>query len=72
MKTMTCRELGGGCNEQLSALSWEEMVTMITKHITDNHPDIAERMEKMNNEDPEKWSGEMRPKWDAAPLNEIG
>jgi hypothetical protein len=24
-------------------------------------------MEKMHNEDPEKWGKEMKPKWDAAP-----
>ena len=26
MKTMTCRELGGTCDQKLSASSWDEMV----------------------------------------------
>ncbi|MCY0853304.1 hypothetical protein [Cupriavidus sp. D39] len=67
MKTMTCRELGGKCDEKLSASSWDEMVNVMTKHVLEKHPDVAKMMEKMHNEDPTKWGKEMRPKWDAAP-----
>ncbi|MFM0388803.1 DUF1059 domain-containing protein [Paraburkholderia sediminicola] len=67
MKTMTCRELGGKCDEKLSASSWDEMVKVLTKHVLEKHPDVAKTMEKMHNEDPKKWSKEMRPKWEAAP-----
>ena len=61
MKTMTCRELGGTCDQKLSASSWDEMVKVMTKHVIDKH------LEKMHNDDPKKWGKEMRPKWDAAP-----
>ena len=67
MKTMTCKELGGKCDQKLSADSWDEMVTTMTKHVMANHPDVAKQMEKMHNEDPKRWSREIKPKWDATP-----
>jgi predicted small metal-binding protein len=67
MKVMTCRELGGPCDQQLSASSWDEMVQAMTKHVMEKHPDTAKDMEKMHNEDPKKWGREMKPKWDAKP-----
>jgi predicted small metal-binding protein len=66
MKTMTCRQLGGSCDQALSAETWNEMVKTMTKHVMENHPDVARKMEKMHEEDPTKWSKEMQPKWDAA------
>jgi predicted small metal-binding protein len=67
MKSMTCRELGGKCDQRLSANSWDEMVNAMTKHVMDKHPDVAKAMEKMYSEDPKKWGREMKPKWEAAP-----
>jgi predicted small metal-binding protein len=67
MKAMTCRELGGTCDQTLVAGSWEEMVKVMTKHLMEQHPDAAEQMEKMHNEDPQQWGREMKPKWNAAP-----
>jgi len=66
MKTMTCKELGGTCDQKLSANSWDEMVQKMTKHVMHKHPDVAKDMEKMHNEDPKKWGREMKPKFDAA------
>ena len=67
MKTMTCRELGGSCDQELSAETWGDMVKTMTAHVMENHPDVAEKMKKMHEADPEKWGKEMKPKWDAAP-----
>jgi len=67
MKSMTCRELGGACDQRLSAETWDEMVKTMTKHVMDNHPETVKAMEKMHNEDPKRWGREMRPKWDAKP-----
>ena len=64
---MTCKELGGPCNQTLSAGSWEEMVQTMVKHVTSNHPETAEAMTKMHEQDSKKWGGERKPKWDAAP-----
>lgn len=67
MKTMTCRELGGACDQTLSAESWDDMVSAMTTHVMENHPDVAKNMERMHNQDPKRWGREMKPKWDAAP-----
>lgn len=67
MKTMSCKDLSGTCDEKLSASTWDEMVQTMTKHVMDKHPDVAKKMEAMHNEDPKKWSSETKPKWDAAP-----
>ena len=67
MKTMTCKELGGTCDERLSAESWGEMVKTMTNHVMSRHPDVAKQMERMHKEDPHKWGAQMKPKWDAKP-----
>jgi len=67
MKTMTCRELGGPCEQRLSAETWEAMVDAMTRHVMAKHPETAKAMEKMHNEDPKKWVRETKPKWDAKP-----
>lgn len=69
MKTMTCRELGGPCDKELSAEDWNEMVQVMTNHVMTNHPDTARQMEQMHNEDPTRWGREMKPKWDAKPAH---
>jgi predicted small metal-binding protein len=67
MKTMTCKELGGVCDEKITADSWPEAVQKMTAHVMANHPETAKEMEQMHNEDPEKWGKEYKPKWEAAP-----
>jgi len=65
MKTMTCKQLGGKCDQKLSAVSWGDMVKAMTKHVMEKHPDLAKEMENMYKEDPNKWGNENKPKWDA-------
>jgi hypothetical protein len=67
MKIMTCKELGGTCEEALSAESWDAMVKKMTEHVMSKHPDVAKKMAQMHNEDPKKWGREMQPKWEAKP-----
>ena len=64
---MQCKDLGGTCDEKLSASSWDDMVQAMTKHVMQKHPDVAKQMEAMHNADPQKWGKEMKPKWEAAP-----
>ena len=52
MKILTCRELGGTCDQKLSANSWNEMVQKMSKHVMDKHPDVAKEMEKMHTKTP--------------------
>jgi predicted small metal-binding protein len=67
MKTLTCKDLGGTCNQKLSGNSWDEMVKAMSKHVMEKHPDVAKAMERIHNKDPKQWSRQMKPKWDAAP-----
>lgn len=66
MKTLICRELGGACDQKLSAGSWDEMVKTMTNHVLAKHPEVAKKMEAMHHADPKQWAKEMKPKWDAA------
>lgn len=68
MKTLTCRELGGACDQKLSAETWEEMVKEMTAHVMQDHPAVALEMKKMHEENPQQWGREMKPKWEAALL----
>ena len=65
MKTMTCRELGGPCDQLLTASTWDEMARAMTRHVMERHPETAKDMERMYNQDPKRWGREMRPKWEA-------
>ena len=53
MKTMTCREPGGACDQKLSANTRGGMVKNRMQHVMGKHPDVVEKTEKMHNEDPE-------------------
>ena len=67
MKTLTCRQLGGACDQKISAETWDEIVKKMTAHVMEKHPDIAEDMKKMHEEDPKKWARERKPEWESAP-----
>lgn len=67
MKTMTCRQLGGTCDQAITANTWDEIVKKMSRHVIEKHPDVAKQMEHMHNQDPKKWGKEMKPKWDATP-----
>jgi predicted small metal-binding protein len=62
VKTMTCKQLGGTCDQPLSASSCEEMVQVMTKHVMENHPDVGKKMEALHKQDPQQWSKENKPK----------
>ena len=64
---MLCKDLGGACDEKLSADTWGEMVNIMVKHVLENHPDVARYMEKMYAADSQKWAKDMKPRWDATP-----
>jgi predicted small metal-binding protein len=66
MKTMTCKELDGKCDQKLSANTWDEMVQVMTKHVMDTHPDVAKRMKEMHDKDPKQWAVKTKPMWDHA------
>jgi len=78
MKTMTCRELGGVCDEKFSAKSFEEMVELSKAHGMEmfakgdeKHMEIMSKiMEIMN--DPKKqeeWIAQKRNIFENLPEN---
>jgi hypothetical protein len=47
MKTMPRKQLGGKCDQTLSAETWQ-MVQAMTKHVVVQHPDVAKEMGQRN------------------------
>ncbi len=41
METTLCRDLGGGCDQSLSAKSWDVMAGVMSKHVTESHQNNA-------------------------------
>ena len=69
MKTLTCREMGGMCDEAMSASTSDEMIGNGMKHIEAAHPDMAASIKSMPKDDPKmvEWFKTFMEKWNAAP-----
>jgi len=67
MKTITCSAMGGPCEEAMTAGSPEEMVSIAMKHVEAAHPEMAEQIKAMSEEEQAKWMTEFHAKWDALP-----
>lgn len=76
MKTMTCKQLGGACNQELSANTFDEIALLVSKHAREKvqQGDAAhiEAMNEMRNSmtSPEamtRWMDEKRKAFDATP-----
>jgi hypothetical protein len=78
MKTMTCNQLGGACDKEFCAETFEEMAEMSKKHGMEmfQKKDAAhlEAMNKMQNlmkkpGEMEKWFASKRKEFDSLPEN---
>lgn len=49
----------GECDEKFTITTWGDIGASMTSHV----------MERQHKSDPKKWHEEMRPKWDATPLD---
>ena len=76
MKTMTCKELGGACNQTFSANTFDEIAMMVSKHAREmvQQGDVAHTnaMNEMRNSmtSPEAmnaWMDEKRNAFNALP-----
>jgi predicted small metal-binding protein len=65
MKTMTCNQLGGKCDQKLSAETWDAMVKTTTRHVMETPGARSEW--KPSTSGIQAWGREMKPEWDAAP-----
>jgi predicted small metal-binding protein len=76
MKTMTCKQLGGACDQPFSANSFDEIAMMVSKHAREMvQQDDAAHIEAMNAmrnqmtspEAAKAWMDEKRNAFDALP-----
>ena len=78
MKTMTCKQLGGACDEKFHAATFEEIAGLSKKHGTEmaekadeEHLSAMEEMKKFMN-DPEtmkEWMDKRQKEFDELPEN---
>jgi predicted small metal-binding protein len=68
MTTMTCAQMGGpaDCTATISGNTSQEIIENGTKHVLGSHPEMAEDMKKMTDEEKAKWAADFQPKFDAA------
>jgi predicted small metal-binding protein len=69
MKTMTCAQIGGMCDEKLSGATPDELIANGMKHLEEKHPEMAESIKTMSPEDPMllEWKQKFDAEWAAAP-----
>ncbi len=76
MKTMTCKQLGGVCDEEFHAETLEEMAEMAKKHAMEmaekgdkGHIEKMEEMKDLMNKPGavEEWFGKIQKEFDALP-----
>ena len=66
---MTCRQMGGMCDEQIKGNTSEEMIANGMKHLEEAHPEMAADINKAGPNDPMvvAWSEKFHVDFDAAP-----
>ncbi|MBP9821828.1 MAG: DUF1059 domain-containing protein [Candidatus Pacebacteria bacterium] len=67
MKKMTCAQMGGPCEMEMSADNWDAMVAAGMEHLQANHPEMVEAMKTQTPEEMAKWSEEKKAVFDALP-----
>lgn len=66
MKTMTCRQMGGPCDEKIQGATPEEMMNNGMAHVTQSHPDMAADIKAMSKDDPKmvEWGKQFQAEWE--------
>ena len=76
MKTMTCKQLGGACDKEFHAKTFEEMAEMSKKHgmemyekREEEHIKVMKEMKELMNEPNamKEWIGKKQKEFDALP-----
>jgi predicted small metal-binding protein len=69
MKTLTCKQLGGPCDEAISAETKEEMMNKGMAHLASAHPQMAADVQAMPKDDPKmvEWAKSFDAMWENAP-----
>ena len=71
MKTMTCRQMGGMCDEALTAGTSDEMMAEGMVHLESAHPEMAASIKAMPKDDPQmmEWGKKFSADWASTPDN---
>lgn len=69
MKTITCRAMGGMCDEPIIANNMDEMIAKGMEHLKVAHPEMAQSIEQMPKDDPMmlKWYEDFKTTWESTP-----
>lgn len=69
MKTLTCAQMGGPCEEHITAATKDEMMSKGMAHLESAHPEMAATVKAMPKDDPTMvaWGEKFNADWDAAP-----
>ena len=66
---MTCKQMGGPCEEKIHGTTPDEMMENGTKHLEEKHPEMAADMKKMAKDDPKmvEWQEKFNMDWEKTP-----
>jgi predicted small metal-binding protein len=69
MKTMTCAQMGGPCDEKITGSTPDEMMANGMKHLEAAHPEMAADVKAAAPTDPKMvaWSEKFKQDFEAAP-----
>ncbi len=69
MKTMTCAQMGGMCDEKISGNTPDEIMANGMKHLEVTRPDMAKDIKSMPSEHPVmvEWKDKFMKEWEATP-----
>ena len=69
MKTMTCAQMGGMCEEKVSAETEMDMIAAGMAHLEVAHPEMAESIKSLDKNDPMiiSWGEKFHADWEATP-----
>lgn len=69
MKTMTCAQLGGPCEEKISGNTPDELMTHAMTHLEATHPEMAADVKATPKDDPKmvEWSNKFKEDWEKTP-----
>ncbi len=69
MKTLTCRQMDGMCDEPISAETSQQMIDVCMEHVKMAHPDMAKNIEATPKDDPKMvaWYEKFMKTWAETP-----
>ena len=69
MKTMTCKQMGGPCEEKIKGATPDEMIKNGMVHMEKAHPKMAADVKAMAKADPQmiEWNKKFKEDWKNTP-----